>query len=27
MKNFVKQISTKFAGFYLYKTNLVQTVL
>jgi len=27
MKNFVEQISTKFGGFYLIKTSIVQTVL
>jgi len=27
MKNFVQQISIKFAGFYLNRMNLVQTVL
>jgi len=25
MKNFVEQISKKFGGFYIIKTNLVQT--
>jgi len=27
MKNFVEKISIKFAGFYLIKMNLMQTVL
>jgi len=27
MKNFVEKLSTKFAGFYLNKMNLVQTIL